>query len=394
MRNIEYVVLDEDKDIAFTPNGFATILAMLTRTGILTYQQIDPDGTIKIIRQLRLPDEVFSDQTMSTLAGIPLTNNHPKELINPANASDYIVGMASDNPKRVFAPITGDNEEYVQQRLTIFDASTIDLIRQKKKTQLSLGYSCELEFTPGQYKGKEYDAIQRNIRVNHAALVDTARGGPSCKVMLKDDGTTESVIFDGETVLEDSNDNNSKEIDVKVFNFDGKDYQVEDSIHSLLDSFQSKLSGEVDLSKAKQSEIEKLTAACDEYKAKMKVNNDSEDLEKFRSAVKSRVALESKGEKVLGSEVNLDSLSDREIKEQVIKKLRPATNLDDKTDDYVEARFEICVEDSAEEKKDNEAEKKIGKGIQNKDSDDVPESKKAQARAWEVAKNLWKEGVK
>lgn len=41
--------------------------------------------------------------------------------------------------------------------------------------ELSLGYRCTYEFTPGAYRGERYDAIQRNIRGNHLALVEESR---------------------------------------------------------------------------------------------------------------------------------------------------------------------------------------------------------------------------
>jgi len=184
MKNIDYVNLDALDTVDVMPNGFLSILANLTRTGIFKYQKVDPDGTVHILKQLRMPEEVFSEETMESLSGIPITNNHPSELVSPTNANDFIVGMASDTPKRVFAPVQGDSEEYVQQRLTIFDADIIEMVTKKEKTQMSLGYTCELDFIPGEYKGEAYDCVQRNIRVNHASIVENARGGESCKVLL------------------------------------------------------------------------------------------------------------------------------------------------------------------------------------------------------------------
>jgi hypothetical protein len=381
MRNVDYVNLDTDLGSEVLPNGFLSILANLSRTGIFQYQQIAPDGTISILRQLRLPDEVFAESTMASLAGLPITNNHPdspSKLVTPENASDFIVGMASDNPKRVLAPVQGDSEEYVQQRLTIFDEDTQTLIRKKEKTQMSLGYSCELDFEPGVYKGENYDAIQRNIRVNHGSIVQQARGGSSCKILM--DGKETVVNVDG--VSHDENINPKKELDVKI-QFDGKEFD-EAGVKILLDSLQSKIGAGGELSTAKQKEIDKLTAICDDMKAKIKVQDSDDNAANFRAAVKERVSLESRGASVLG-DLNLDALSDREIKEKVIEKLRPATVLDGKSDDYVEARFDICVEDHAKD-----PENKMGKNIQNADGGDEDVVAKAKAAAWARAKDAWK----
>jgi len=383
MRNVDYINLDADLGSEVMPNGFLSFLANLSRTGIFSYQQIAPDGTISILRQLRLPDEVFAEETMASLAGLPITNNHPKELVSPENASDFIVGMASDTPKRVFAPVQGDDEEYIQQRLTIFDGDTLEMIRNKEKNQMSLGYSCELDFTPGLYKGQNYDAIQRNIRVNHGSIVNRARGGSSCKILL--DGKETVVNVDG--FSSDDDNKNLKERDVKI-TFAGKEYD-EAGVTTLLDSLQKTINEGGELNSAKQKELDKLTAICDDMKSQIKIQDADNNAAEFRAAVKKRVELESKGAKVLG-DVNMDSLSDREIKEKVIEKLRPATVLEDKSDEYVEARFEICVEDAV-----TTDEKKMGKNIKNTDSnDDVDVAAKAKAAAWDRAKNAWKKEVK
>lgn len=391
MRNIEYINLDQDLAVEELPNGFISLLANLTRTGIFTYQQIDPDGTVRILKQLRLPEEVFSEETMASLSGLPITNNHPNELINPENASDFIVGMASDTAKKIRLPVQGDSEEFVQQRLTFFDEDTIDQIRNRTKTQMSLGYSCELEFEPGTYKGQQYDAIQRNIRINHGSLVSRARGGESCRVLL-DSGEEKEIAFlrgeDKKVVNFDGfsiDVNNKKERDVKI-KFGGKEYD-EAGVLALLDSFEKKIEEVKGLSDGKQAEVDKLTAVCDDLKSKIKVQNDADDAAEFRKAVKERVALETRGLEVLGSEVNMDSLSDAEIKVKVIEKLRPATNLDGKSEAYIDARFDVCVEDHAKT-----SERKIGSNIQNNDSSDDPEAaaNKAKAKAWDRARNAWK----
>ena len=54
--------------------------------------------------------------------------------------------------------------------------------------ELSLGYDCDLEENPGTWNGMPYDCIQRNIRINHLAIVDEARAGHQTRLNL--DGKT------------------------------------------------------------------------------------------------------------------------------------------------------------------------------------------------------------
>jgi hypothetical protein len=56
-----------------TPEGFLRIPAAVTRVGVFNYKQ--PDGSV--IRELRLPEEVFNPDSLSSLKSIPITNDHP-----------------------------------------------------------------------------------------------------------------------------------------------------------------------------------------------------------------------------------------------------------------------------------------------------------------------------
>lgn len=50
--------------------------------------------------------------------------------------------------------------------------------------ELSLGYNLDLDETPGEWNGQHYDAIQRNIVVNHLALVQEARAGDQARLNI------------------------------------------------------------------------------------------------------------------------------------------------------------------------------------------------------------------
>ena len=378
-RNKEFVQFDQAVTLEEMPNGFMSMIANLTRTGIFTYSETGEDGKTRMIRQLRLAEEVFSEETVASLSGLPLTNNHPSELISPDNASDYIVGMTSDQPKRIFAPIhntDSEEEEYVQQRMTVFDGPTIKDIRTGRKREISLGYTCNLDYEKGTYKGQPYDAIQRNIRYNHVSLVNKARGGPNCKILL--DGV--EVNFDGES------NEQILETEMKKFKFKGKELEVSDDVHAVLVTLSDSLTETT-------KSLERQNAVTDELTSKLKVQTDADDQAAFRKAVKARVSLESRAQKILGEAKNLDSLTDREIKEACIKEMRDGLDLAGKSDDYVDARFDVVCEDHKEEGNSDVA--KMGKKIQ-ADSADDPFTKAEEARkaAWERSKKMYLGGKK
>jgi len=59
------------------------------------------------------------------------------------------------------------------------------------------------------------------------------------------------------------------------------------------------------------------------------------------------VALETEARKHVEATVALDSLTDRQVKEAVIKKHSPAVDLSKASDEYVQARFDAALEQAS-----------------------------------------------
>jgi len=395
MKNSDYIKLNKDALGTDEDSGMLKLMAHISRTGVFVYQKVRPDGTVEILRQLRHPDDVFEEESMTSLVGLPVTNEHPKEAVTSENAEDYIVGMSSNLPKKVFAPVQGDSEDYIEQLVTFFNRDTIEEIISGKKSELSLGYNLDLEPCEGTWNGVPYNCRQRNIKYNHLSLVKKARGGRSIKLVL--DGEDTEVEVSGEILVEDGDgplfDNiDGGEEEMKIFNHDGKEFKVEDDVFSLLNKFKGNLdSMGVDLA-TKDKESDKLQAKCDDLTQKLKVQKDNDDQDEVRNLVKRRVALEKSASSILGSKAVLDSLSDREVKERVIKKSHENLNLDSKSDDYVDARYDLCVETynkDSEGDGQSDDEKNMGKGVGNTDAADDPVAE-ARKKAWENAKNQFK----
>jgi hypothetical protein len=150
-------------------NGYLRIEGIAARTGVLTY--INKDGTIQ--RELVPQDTLFNNDSLSTLIGSPVTIEHPG-IINADNASTYSRGSV---PKAI------RDEDNLKVSLVITGKDAIDSVS-KGKRQLSPGYRAVLDFTPGEYNGQKYDAIQVKRVYNHLAIVQHARGGSECQINL------------------------------------------------------------------------------------------------------------------------------------------------------------------------------------------------------------------
>ncbi|MBI6386256.1 DUF2213 domain-containing protein, partial [Proteus mirabilis] len=70
---------------------------------------------------------------------------------------------------------------YLRGNIKILSNSALNQI-EGGKIELSPGYRCIYDFTPGEFNGERYDAIQRHIRANHLALVDEGRTGDDVAV--------------------------------------------------------------------------------------------------------------------------------------------------------------------------------------------------------------------
>lgn len=151
-----------------------TILAdaHLTRTGVFDYHQAD--GSLR--RELRLPEDVFDAASLKSFEGRPITNDHPPGMIDAQNARQFTVGALTGT-------VTQDGD-HSRGRLSVYDADTVKAMN-SGKIQVSCGYTCDTIEKPGEHPiyGK-YDAIQKNIRGNHVAIVDRGRAGQTAAVRM------------------------------------------------------------------------------------------------------------------------------------------------------------------------------------------------------------------
>ena len=88
---------------------------------------------------------------------------------------------------------------HIISNLLITDKKTVNDIKEKRKNELSLGYTVDLVTESGTYNGEPYDCIQTNIKYNHLAIVDEARAGPEARIAL--DGYDAEIILNKESKM-------------------------------------------------------------------------------------------------------------------------------------------------------------------------------------------------
>lgn len=152
----------------------------LSKVGVFPYlgrqisEDLEPD---KIYQVLRPEEELNSQETLNSFKLVPIVDDHTMLGTKP--------GMIPAEEKGVHGVI-GDDVYYkdgiIYGDLKIFSESLKEEIENGKK-ELSMGYFCDYELKNGEYDGQPYQAIQRNLRINHVALVDEGRMGADVRVM-------------------------------------------------------------------------------------------------------------------------------------------------------------------------------------------------------------------
>jgi hypothetical protein len=320
-----------------TAEGFLIARAPVTSIGVFSYR--NPDGSER--RELRLPEEVFAEESLASLKMKPLTLLHPDEKVTPENVGELSVGSVGSD-------VTSDSYR-VYVSLTATKKDAVDAVENGSARSLSCGYDCDIEWTSGTWMGMKYDCIQRKIRYNHVALVPVPRAGDGNSIRMDSAGTP---------TLPDMNkheNNMNQEDKMDKIHLDGADYQAEPQVIAAYNKAVDRADGLAkELDKARtdaKEQLDKLTAEKSTVEAErdtFKERLDAMEKEmpgKIENAIKDRLELVGKAT-AAGVEVKAD-MADADIKKAVISKVFPSANLDGKDDAYIAARFDCACELSA-----------------------------------------------
>ena len=395
------------KDVFLTDEGFIKGRSIVTRCGVFLYK--NADGTIR--KELRHPDEVLQQESLDSIKMIPIVDDHPPEKI-----------VTSENAKRLSIGYTGEcvevDEPYIISNLVITDKGIVEKIKKKLKNELSLGYTVDLEESPGVYNGEPYDFIQKNIRYNHLALVDEARAGPQAKIVL--DSNDAILVTQKEAKLMASQKKLKK---VKI---DAQEYLMEDGTAEAVEKMIAEKDHLLKMKDELEGKIEELENMLDKANAENDTLRDKEaenpqsehepleygeegeedeigsegkemkspsdsygmqshvkdyeppvnmenhavtepknkhypkdlphiakvDAAEVRKMVKERVRLEKVADKYLPQDFKhrIDSMSDLEIKKNIILSFQKNAKLEGKNEVYINARFDSVMENLPKEK--------------------------------------------
>lgn len=318
-----------------TADGYLVAEARCVRTGIQLYAGDEvgkPD--MATVRVYRPEAEVFADAALQSFTHAPVTINHPKDMVTADNWKDLAVGEVSTAAKR--------DGEWVMLPLILKDAAAIAAVEGGKR-ELSAGYVCSLDWTPGKTPaGEAYDAIQTDIKINHLALVDRARAGSKARI---GDGAW------GATPMDEATPEKDPPMTLKTVTVDGIPVEVTDQGATVIATLQQRLA---DAGKkasdaeaahaaaiaAKDADLAKKDAEIDGLKGKVL---DQSAVDKLVADRANLVAVAGK----IAPAVKTEGLTDADIKKAVVTAKLGDAAVKDKADAYIDARFDILAEDAA-----------------------------------------------
>lgn len=352
-------------------NGFLRGRAVATNVGVFPY--VMEDGSV--MYELRPPEEVFHPDSVKSLEGIPITNDHPPELVTPDNANLYSKGFTGD---------VRQDQYHLSPQIVITDAETQADAKGGKKA-LSCGYTADMIYKSGTWMGVHYDAVQTNIRYNHLAIVDRGRAGDAA-IMRMDSKSPVGVL----KINIDEGASSMKKIKIDGLAFD-VDENLAQLIEKKLDELEQEKTTAGELEKAK-TDLATATANADQLKEdNEKLKGEIETLKKadhsdeIQKAVKDRLDLEKTAEKA-GVEIKGD-MSNEDIKKAVVIAKYPSSK--DKLDScelaYLDARFDGVVETLESEpssalRGDSLGDENKGKNEQKEDNEEEYDSEKSRKK--------------
>jgi hypothetical protein len=371
----------------FTDEGYLRVKARIARTGIQSYT--DASGGIRL--EYRPEEEVAADAALDSFREKCVTKEHPPVLLDASNTKDYAVGFTSAD--------VSYSEGFVESTLTVTDKETIDEIMRGNVREVSCGYKVDYSPEPGiTSDGQHYDGIQKNIRGNHVAIVNRARGGAQVRLMLDSADAAVNVLINHSTGV----------IMAANIAFDGVSFEADPALAAAISAERDDAKGSYADMKRKyedaMAEASKMKEEMDAMQKEMKGKCDSaegradalaEEVESLKtdletakqvnvdSLVEERIALIDKARTSLDSAFDFAGKSAREIMEASIKAVRGDADLSERSDDYVTAMFDTLAESAP--RSDSAATEELRKAVAS-----IASPMSAPASYMDKLQNAWK----
>ncbi len=240
----------------------------LSREGIFPYSGETVNGEPGRVYAVYRPEaELSNPETINSFKLLPFVDDHPSVLLGDAEA-----GLTPAEKKGIEGVIGEDvyyKDGILYGNIKVLSQSLLDLIESGKK-QLSVGYRCVYEIVSGVWNGMPYDAIQRDIRGNHLALVDQGRMGKEVAVLDHSIYTFDSIEITKELKM-------AEEVKKEDEKKEGMDAQAE-RVSKVLDWAEARMAK--DAAEEAEKEKEKEAKDASEEEEEKGMDDDAEEEKK------------------------------------------------------------------------------------------------------------------
>jgi hypothetical protein len=301
-----------------TGAGAVRVPATISRTGIQVYGDR---------REYRPDSEVFSAESLASLASVPVTLGHPADPVRADNWRALAVGHVSDSPPEARVRVDGaPNVEWVRATVIVSDAGVQGAIERGEVAEVSAGYTCELDETPGVApNGERYDAVQKNIRFNHLAVLgvgERARAGADARLRLDNSRGTAP----GETM-------------VKIV-IDGVEYEKNSDAHIAAVLAAAKKDADTQLA-AKDVALATEKARADKAEAERDAARKDAAPERIDALVTEQLKLRSDAVRLLPADYKFDGKTALQIRTDAV--VAKGVDVNGKSAEYVSAYFDALL---------------------------------------------------
>ena len=314
-----------------TADGYLVADARVARTGVQEYLGSElGKHDMPIVRVYRPDSSVFAQDAMHSYAHRPVTNNHPATQVSASNWKDTAVGNTGGEVVR--------DGEFVRVPLVLMDGAAIADYEDGKR-ELSMGYDAAIEWQDGVAPdGTPYQAIVTSMKMNHLALVDRARGGEQLRI---GDSPAPDAGLSGQ-----NKGGRMAATEMKKVLVDGLTVETTEQGAQAIDKLSKQIADGAAvvqaLKDAHSIELAKRDAEIESLKAKVLTDAQIEARAIARADLLSKAKLvhDAEGAGYAGK-------TDAEIRRAVVVAKLGDAAVAGKADAYVDARFDILVEDAA-----------------------------------------------
>lgn len=307
-----------------TPEGFLDLTGYISEADkVMEYINWWDESISKEVIPLSELENVTSQAK-----GLILTDGHPWCFLDAKNAKEHIRGFVTE--------VHGIEDKKLKVNLRIIDMELINDIRSGKKTEFSIGYSCDMLEEPGTTEnGEIYNSKQTNILLNHVALVENGRAGEEVGVITLNSIETKNISSEKGLYKINKKD---VEVNMATVKYNGKEYDENGLLVelSVRDKELTTKTNENDTLKGQIAALEQTNRELTE-----KVNGFDNILE---TTVSERLNQISEVSELTGETTeNLVKLNSVDLKKKVINTAFENINLENKSEGYIDGMYAGAV---------------------------------------------------